>query len=354
MAESLKELKQEVGIITIPVGWNDPFPIKRILESYSKNEEIVSKLDNLASIITQYPSFYINTRHLYQLGTLAESVGLLLSYLVISPIQIELFFVDCISQKEWVGKFYDHLTRRKFFDYVKTWRLLGGEASLFPISTPYQLISPNQLPYYGNPKMYRLGTKYLLIQYHHEALGPINRIIKMGTYSFETFTPTISVDESLDPLKLEVDGYTFTGDSLKYLYNPEISRREKKEVKIIEEDLTYIFDPSTTTLIRERDGKQEIIPTKKWDTHPINTYAEPIIDQVFRGKRYILFSNAFLWDVYGEGLINIRSIPEFKTLSKEVFSCSNRNSVYVMLDGYLVEQVSTALFFRTLMKYISA
>ena len=220
MVNSFSELEAKLNIRAIPTSWNSPFPVEKIKASYKRSEFEVSVNAFLIECQKKYPDAKVNTVDLFYLGLLAESFDLLLAFFITGNNSIDLFIQNNVNTKEWMNQFKGEVPRRQFFELIHNCKNIKEYNSLFPISTFYNLYS-SKLPIYCNKvNVSTLSNEYILIQYMNDIGDPQYRVIKFDNYSFIELTPVIEYNPSnFNSITLKVDGKTFIGDCLKYLWN---------------------------------------------------------------------------------------------------------------------------------------
>lgn len=355
MANSLNELKQTLNIKTISVEWNDSFPDYMLKSTYIDTPIYNDVLELQSTLSEEYHRIKITRKGLYRLGLLAEMHNLELAYFVIDAINIELFFYPKLeSTKQWLEIFKEHLTRRQFFNLVKSYNTIKQYNSMFEMASYFQLTSPERPLNYGKPNVIKLNNDYILIQYPNDVFSPTYRVIKPGL-KFEQFRPSINYDNTtFDCITLDVDDKHFTGDSIKHLWDGNEKTINKIEIKHKDTKQTLDAQEGLLTIIKDDIIKNERniirdIPIEKFKR---DATTKIILDKTFKDKRAILLSNGFIWYVDEYRFFNIKNIKGFENLNTDLFSMSSeKKGIILSLDENSIECVPSIVFEKIMFDY---
>lgn len=370
MIKSFDELKKLINIKTIRVEWNNFVSASNIKNLYidsdisfynpsipPEDREIIAKKENYNQRLARLESAIsnqtipTNRRSLYQLGVIAENYDLILAYFVVSPTDIELFFFPKFeNNRDWFDMFKNLVTRRQFFNLVKSYKTIKNTYSVFDNSIFYQLFSPEQPDYCSNVAISKLNNDYVLVQYKLDIDKPVYRIVKFGK-ELKTFVPDIYYNNTLEGITLKVDGHIFSGDSVKHLWdgNP----KEKNTIEIEFNKFYYNLDTENSTLyICDTNDElyKEELQIEKFKKDP---YAFIVLDRTINHTRMIVLSNGFLWNVNHDKFFNLANNPALTGLNTEIFSMSStERGVFLCFDGNGVEQVPVEAFDKLLVSYL--
>jgi len=368
MVKSFDEVKSILNIKTLKVEWNDTIPsadFKKLcadkdikfynpyinqIETISKKEIYNQSLSKLEKALSNQ-SIPVNRRALYQLGVLAENFDLLLTYFVINPTTIEMFFYPKMENiKEWFEMFKSLVTRRQFFNLVKSYKTIKNTDSVFSNSCFYQISSPEQPDYCSNVYFSKLNNDYIVVQYKLDIDKPVYRVIKLGK-EFKTLVPEVVYDGSLEGITLTVEGKKFVGDSIKHLWNGV--DKVKKNIEIEFNKFYYSLDTDNAILYIDdgEDGKyNEEIQIEKFKK---DLYAYIVLDRTINHTRMIVLSNGYVWNVNHDKFFNLAGNPALIGLNTEVFSMSSEEKgVFLCFDGNSVERVPVEDFDKILVEYL--
>ena len=339
MAESFEQLSSLLGIKTISVDWNDPFPFDKVL---TLNNHVHNIRTFLGAVRKKYPDAKINNQDLGNIGILAESFDIMLAYFITGNNTIDLVFHDGLNTKEWMDQFKGQVCRRQFFNLIHSYRNFKPYHSLFPFSTFYNLYSSN-LPIQCNKvNTYILNKEYIVIQYLNDAGSPDYRVIKPGEV-FSEFIPLVTYNPSnFNSIKFEFDNKVFIGDCVKYLFDGI-----EREYGNIDEG-SYHIDPREGTVWCDEDSLIEYIPRFKKDPK-----ITKLLSVVINNKKVVLLSNATLWVLPDNQFIPLVSIPGLKYINQDIFSISSEDKgIMVSLEPNTMECVPQNIFVHFLVENI--
>lgn len=355
MANSLNELKQTLNIKTISVEWNDNFPDYMLKSTYIDTPIYNDILELQNTISEECHRIKITRKGLYRLGILAEMHNLELAYFVIDAINIELFFYQKLeSTKQWLEIFKEHLTRRQFFNLVKSYNTIKQYNSMFEMSSYFQLTSPERPLNFGKPNVIKLNNEYILIQYPNDVFSPTYRVIKPGI-KFEQFRPTINYNNnSFDCITLDVDNKHFIGDSIKHLWDGIQKEQNNNIIQINHNKMIHTLNTEDATLTIELVDKQNNNTSKHITTlekFRKDNNTKIILDKTYKDKRIILLSNGYVWNVDEFKFINLKSIKEFENLNLILFNMSSEEKgIILSLDENSIECVPSIVFEKFMLK----
>lgn len=349
MIETINELKETLNLKTIQADWNDNFPLY-MLDSTYRGTNIHQNILALESELHEQGTIKITRQGLYKVGLLAEIHNLIFAYIITDATTIEFFFYQKIQTNEWLDIFKQHLSRKQFFNTIKSYKNIKPYTSMFDVSTYYQLCAPDTPPSYNKTTITKINNDYILIQYNHDYFAPTYRVVKIGK-QFEMFKPVLTYKyNAFDSLTLKVDGKEFKTDSTKrFIYETE---KEKKLITHFDGVNTYYhLDPETAELkiISKDDGFEQTIQIEKFKRDP---HTKVILAKEYKNKQLILLSNGFVWNVQEDSFTNLKTIEGLEDLNTEILSMSSKEKGIVLsLDPNSIELVPTVVFEKFLFKH---
>ena len=350
MCNTFEELKTALNIKTIRCSWNDEFP-RFMLETTYNGCDIDSDVRKLSCLLyDNNMSVKITRNGLRKLGVAAELCNLITAYFVCDETYIELFFYPKMATNEWLAVFKQHLTRRQFFNFVKSYKTLKAYNCFSNSSSYYQLIAPD-LPPDTSVNVVKLNDEYILLQYLNDVFSPKYKVVKPG-FKFKAFDASLSYkDGFFNSIELMFDNKVFKGDSIRHLYDGTVKQKSSITVDIKDDNgfnVRYELLPEMATLdkyVENEEGNYTFDSQIVIEKFRRNAYARIILDKNYKGKRIIVLSNGMVWYPDEEKFVSIRSIKGLENLDFEVFEMSNReNGVFLKLDENSIECVPIVEF----------
>ena len=350
-AKSIAEVKKELNLKTVRVEWNDPFPAKELLNVNKSDNILHPRLEAFCEQMIQHglDRSKVTRKDLVKLCALADANDLIMAYIVTEPTAIEIFCHEKVRTDAYLAEFKPLMARRLFFNMFQSLRNVKDVNDDFSLSQYYQLASPN-LPFGYDAYIKKIDNDYILVSYRHDVLPPIHRIVRVTKRGFESFTPEVSFNpEVFDSITMKFDGKTYTGDSLRTLWDgtERESKDDERTLCYTYKNEFYILDSEKATV-----QVQSLTSDHSFDDffddldHFRKTAKIDIILEVSRNdKRALLLSNACIWFVDDCSFVNLLSLEGLKTLNTELFTMSSKEKgIVISRDNNGIELVPSTIF----------
>lgn len=350
-AKSIDEVKKELNLKTVRVEWNAPFPIKALLDVNKSDTILRPRLEDFFEQMNRHglDRSRVTRKDLVKLCALADANNLIMAYIVTDPTAIEIFCHKKVRTDEYLAEFKPLMHRRTFFNMFQSLKNVKEVDDDFSLSQFYQLASPN-LPLGYDSYIKKIDNDYILVCYKHEVLPPIHKIVKITNRGFETFTPEVSFNkEVFDSITMKFDGKTYSGDSLKTLWDgvERENNNDKKTLCYAYKNEFYILDPEKATI-----QVQSLTNDHSFDDffddlpHFKKVPKIEIIAEVTKNNKIaLLLSNACIWFVDDFYFVNLNSIEGMKALNADLFTMSSKErGIVVSRDNNSIELVPCPVF----------
>ena len=346
MANSIKEVKEILGIKSVRAEWNDPFPREQLLSINAGDSSLCDKIKRFYSHLDKHnlSACKVDRRDLCKICQIADVCDLMLAYIVTEPIAIELFFWHKIETSDWLAQFKQHCTRRQFFSLFQTLKNVKPANSDFTLSQFYQLVSPN-LPLGYTASTFKLDNNHIIVAYRHDVEKPILRVIEISEDGFKSFEPEVYTNmEVFDSIEIKFNGKTYQGDSLKTLWDgTERGYQDKETISVNYEGCSHILNTVDGT-VEFDDGKDG------YDFFEIEKFRRgknvDIILEVDRhNKKALLLSNGFIWVLNDDTFYDIKGFSGLEQINLDLFSMSSKDKgIVVSKDATCIELVPCSIF----------
>lgn len=343
MANSINELKKALNLTTVRVKWNDPFPFNELIDLNKDNPVLNERIERFSAQISMHrlDNSCVNKKDLTKIGTIADACDITLAYFVTTPLAIDIFFYEKMETEDWLAMFKTHCTRRQFFKLVYTLRNIKYLADDFALANYYQMISPS-LPLGYSAAAKRIDDDYIIVSYTHDVESPILRVIKIKDNGFETLIPEIHCDlNEFNSITLKFDGKTYSGDSIKTLFDGKEKEYGESTVCTAFNDEFHILDAENGTVqIQSLTGNHDNDDYFSIEKFRKTTKISVILEVKRNNKKALLLNNGYIWFLHDDTFKDILSISGLEHLNLDIFMMSSvKKGIVLSRDTNSIELV---------------